>query len=117
MDTNKVKGGELGKKVVRFWDCLLDRGMFIHGRCSTFTCPRSTLQGRHSTFTCSLSALFKSSFFKPLLYVSYRLLPMDRLVPGSLFFNPNNRHIFMEEVYEFNSWIRWIDRKSTRLNS
>src|SRR5699024_9975474 len=28
MDTNKVKGGELGKKVVRFWDCLLDRGMF-----------------------------------------------------------------------------------------
>ena len=29
MDTNKVKGGELGKKVVRFWDCLLDRGMFM----------------------------------------------------------------------------------------
>src|SRR5699024_1988853 len=36
MDTNKVKGGELGKKVVRFWDCLLDRGMFKAVYRSTF---------------------------------------------------------------------------------
>src|SRR5699024_8021331 len=49
MDTNKVKGGELGKKVVRFWDCLLDRGMFISlARRSAPLARRSILLARRS---------------------------------------------------------------------
>src|SRR5699024_4107822 len=42
MDTNKVKGGELGKKIVRFWDCLLDRGMFRTDSRASERCRRAS---------------------------------------------------------------------------